>query len=194
MSINKLLYGVENPSRTRIVVTYTLLVLTALMIWGGIATFIPSENWSKAGSRVSIIISVFVVFVFWWAVFKDKMTTRIYVGFSKKLALCLVGAPLIWLLFQGSIVYGAPALITMSFGSEFEDRGRFKKVYRYSRRSCDYRLRGEKIEKAFLPYICVSEADFHSFPMNVDLVLEGYKTYFGFLLVSAHEKHANKPI
>jgi hypothetical protein len=100
-----------------------------------------------------------------------------------------IGVPfLIVVSLWGALVHGAPSLINRLLGEEEQVIVTLTKEKHVSRRSCDYRLEGEYLRKAFPSHICISKANFERPPRTVEVMLRGYKTGLGFLIEKVDER------
>jgi hypothetical protein len=100
-----------------------------------------------------------------------------------------IGVPFLVVgLLWGALVHGAPSLVNRVFGEEEQVIVTLTKERHVSRRSCDYRLEGQYLGKAFPSHICISKAEFESPPKSVQVMLKGYGTRLGFLIEEVHEQ------
>ena len=87
---------------------------------------------------------------------------------------------LLWLLLAKTL----PWAYTRTLGEQHEVRAMMRTEHRYSRRGCDYRLKGSPLERTFLPYVCISADYYDAHPdQNLEVLLIGKKSVLGFSIV-----------
>jgi hypothetical protein len=190
MSINQTIWGVENPTKAHKLKILAIFVLLALMFFGFYCDFIPSEDWLVTGSAISAIVSMLFIGIVWWRHWTGRQVLS-YKNIESKLSKIFITyilfpfvvSMLIWV----SMVHGFASGINIIFGKPKEAVTMLVKSHKSSRRSCDYRLEGEYLSKAFPSYICISQEYYEASPKNVSVKLSGKETYFGFLVQNFHE-------
>lgn len=189
MSISKFLYGVEQPSSIRRRSIHGLALVMGLSFWGGHCDFIPSQRWAEVGWYIALSLGVFVTIFTWGAYWSGRAEFRPNTSrFMKGLVYALVpfiSVGFIWV----ALIHGVGSIISLSLGNETEVVVELSKELHHSRRSCDYRLEGEFLAKAFPSYICIGEKSFQKLPEKAEYKIKGHEHYLGFV---ADEVYSNR--
>lgn len=181
MSLSKLLYGVENPSSVRRHSIHCLFLVIGLFVWGAHSDFIPSQTWAKVGWYLALALGVLVTTFTWrayWtgrAKFRPK-TSRLMKGLAY-FFVPFISVGFIWV----ALTHGVGSLISLSLGGEREVMVELRKDRHHSRRSCDYRLEGGFLDKAFPSYICIGETNYQKLPEKAEYKIKGREHYLGFV-------------
>lgn len=191
MSLMKKFYGAEEPSLTRLAVISSVYVALGLFFYGAWADFVPSPSWSRGGLIASGIISVSasVAIVFAYSTGKANFrpgTSRFMKAFSYLM--------IPWVIFGlswGGVVHGIGAVYTETMGTPMAFKISASKKIKNSFRSCDYRLYATELDTAFPEYLCITESEYSSLPMKVEMTLWGKRSGLGFS-ASWHVGSANK--
>ncbi|WOB28531.1 MULTISPECIES: hypothetical protein [Xanthomonas] len=82
---------------------------------------------------------------------------------------------LFWLLLAKTL----PWLLTLTFGSEFEE-AYVMQTYYQSSAGCKYQLRGGPVEHAFPNYLCINEVSYLRYPdQQIAVTLKGERSFLG---------------
>ena len=159
----------------------------ALALYGGWADFIPSRDWSSAGSVIAAALSfaATVLFVFAYSTgrarFKPGSSRLMKGGCYLAIPFMLFG--FIWF----AIVHGAASCFTLAFGNPAAtDVVAWKEVSR-SRRTCDHRLRTKELGPGFQFYVCISEHEYSALPERSTVTFTGLRSPLGFAITSWQE-------
>lgn len=195
MSWTVLYFGKENPSLSRKVAVHSLMGMLGLCIYGMSTDFVPSIIWAMWGFYLAIAITVMVTLYLYWAYGTGQMEMQKGISSSKKTFALLVlpffvlGA--FWLIF----VHGLPDIVTLMAGDHHLESGLFLKEHHISRRSFDYRLKGEALDRAFPSYVCISSSFYDALPATpVVTTLEGKISVLGFHIQRVYSNSANPAV
>ncbi len=195
-SFQRIFYGEtgEKLTRSRIIGTNILFFFLAASAYGMWADFVPNENIISSGKFLSYITALFITILFSWAVFTGGWKTRT----QKKFAQVLLSITFIPLIFFGiswlTFSYGMPALYTRILGNDISLITNMEKDKNSSRRSCDYRLKGDVMSKAFPSYLCINKEYYLKEPKKVSVRLTGKESYFGKFIVHIYDNTDNKAL
>lgn len=183
MASQNTLYGEANPSAARKRMLHSLLVLTVLSIYGYVTEFIPSRTWANLGLVFSTLLTIIFSVNFYGALFSGHLNESAKMPvLSRRIA--FLSLPLfLFAMFWLSLVQALPSLATQIIGLPHTEITLMQMEHRYSRRSCDYRLVGKRLNTTFPNYLCmyISEATYNSLPKdNLAIKLEGETSFFGF--------------
>ena len=183
MTFQKPFYGEDNPSVAKKRLLQSLLVLIAFSIYGFWTDFIPSRTWANLGLAFStVLVTIFSVIIY-WASFSGLLKENAKMSVFKKFIAFLSLPFFLFAMFWLSLVQAKPSLVTQIIGLPHTEIALMHLEHSYSRRSCDYRLVGKRLDSAFPNYLCIyiSEATYHSLPRdNLAIKLEGETSFFGF--------------
>ena len=184
LSLNMMMYGKNEPSLVRRRCVYGVVILFILGIWGIKADFIASESWSRTGFYLSSFITLAVTVVLWYEYVTKKIEMARPVS-GIKFIVFLMGIPPFAMMFIWiALVHGVPSIVTYLFGAELSRVEVLEKARTFNRRSCDYRLKGEALDRAFPSHICISYAYYSALPDSAEVTLNGKEAYFGYFITS----------
>ena len=182
MNIKKILYGDNNPSRYKLIIFNTTFALVIVMMYSIWNDFIPSPVWYKIGSWLSIALATFTSIAYYWALFTKKVQLHGTPSALKKGAILIILPFFITMIYWGAIVHGAATFITRYTGDTYETYINVKKDIDYRRRTCDYQLKGDILDKSFFPYICISKELFYMLPNEIKIRSYGRRSIFGYVI------------
>ncbi len=181
MSVSKLLYGVEQPSSVRRHCIHGLYLVIGLFVWGVYSDFIPSQSWAKIGWYIALCVGTLITILAWRAYWTGRAEFRPHTSrFMKSIIFFFMPVFCIGLVWV-ALIHGIGSLISLSFGNKTEAIAELRKERHYSRRSCDYRLEGEFLDKAFPSHICIGKLNYQNLPANAIYIVKGHKHYLGFV-------------
>ena len=187
-SYQAIFFGIDTPQYTLWSVVVAFYILAPRAVYGGIADFIPSAEWSSfAGRWVHFGAAIFGCIYFYGIVLR-KLPLRTPDGreFSsgRKGLVFIMFSVAIWMGLSIALEHGVGAIATRLLGDEHAETIHAITSYSNDRRGCDYKARSGFIHSAFPSYVCISAEAFMRNPdRRVDLNLRGYRdTQFGFLI------------
>lgn len=153
---------------------HIVAVITSFCYLGMHNDFVPSEKWSVIGICLSIISGIFTT--------KFLLFDRPVRVFSKnkKIYYLIISLLLFTCISWVAIVHGIPFFINKSFGASEEVTVNLQKSFKKYRHACSYKVKGEFINKAFPPYLCVEKEEFENISQNSTFLLNGSRTWFGY--------------
>jgi len=180
-NFNRHYYGKAHPSLIRKIFQNLLFVVMAGVVFGFFVDFSPSSDWQTQGFYLSGMLSAAITIYAYWGIFTKRLKLRI--GYSKlMLATIIVFFPIfIFVFIWMATIHGAPALYTKYSTIKYKQIHVVKEEG-HSRRSCDYRLKGGILETAMPPYLCINESLFMRLPSELDIILKGKQSYFGYYI------------
>ena len=186
MSFYIILYGVASPSSIREHSTNALMVVLALFFCGVYSDFIPSENWSEVGWYISfflgVSVSIYTLRAYWTGRAEFKPGTS-----KMGRGLIYVLIPFFFVFFIWvALTHGVASLVTLAFGYEVETTYNLKKVRESGRRTCDYKLKGKSLNRAFPSYICIEEYKYNRLPEEAEYIIQGHENFLGFVADAVH--------
>jgi hypothetical protein len=153
-----------------------LILISPVALW---IDFVPSEGWLRWGTYLAATLAVAFCVYFVRGV-RSGAVKLFWPQPRRKLLVVFAVIPfmlfgLIWLL----VARVAPDAYSRIAGAEVRIVTQMHAEYRTRRRGCDYRLKGEILERAIVSrYLCVSPS-FTSFPSEPWVVLTGRETRVG---------------
>ena len=183
MTTQNTLYGEAKPPVARKRMLHSLLVLIVLSTYGYVTEFIPSRTWASLGLVFSVLLTIVFSVSFYRALFSGHLKERAEMpALSRRIA--FLALPFfLFAMFWLSLVQAFPSLFTQIIGLPHTEIALMHMEHSYSRRSCDYRLVGKRLNSAFPNYLCIyiSGATYHTLPKdNLAIKLEGETSFFGF--------------
>ena len=182
MTFQKPFYGEDNPSVAKKRLLLSVLILIAFSIYGFWTNFIPSRTWSSLGLAFTTVFAIIFSVIIYWASFSGLLENA-KMSVVKK-AIAFLSLPVfLFAMFWLSLVQALPSLATQIIGLPATEIALMQLEHRYSRRSCDYRLVGKRLDWTFPNYLCIyiSEATYHSLPKDkLAIKLAGETSFFGF--------------
>lgn len=145
--------------------------------------FIPSRTWANLGWVFSVLLTIIFSVIIYWALFSGRLKESEKMPVLSRVIAFLSLPLFLFAMFWFSLVQALPSLVTQIIGLPHTEITSMHMEHRYSRRSCDYRLVGKRLNSAFPNYLCIyiSEATCHSLPKdNLTIKLEGETSFFGF--------------
>ena len=181
MTLNKCFYGEDSPSVARKRLLKSLLVLMAFSLYGYWTDFIPSRIWANLGLTFSLVFVTILSVIIYWASLSGRLKASAKMSGLKKSIGFLALPFFLFAMFWLSLVQALPSLVTQIMGLPHTEIVLMHTSHHYSRRSCDYRLVGKRLDSAFPNYLCISETNYQSLPKdNLAIKLEGETSFFGF--------------
>ncbi len=184
MTWKTLVYGVEQPSKIKVNVHNLFFCVFALWVYVLFVDFVPSEAWSKFGLYLSITLSAIAFAVYFWAFSTGRMPIRAGSSTFIKIVVCLFLPGMFFILLWVPITHGIADIATRALGNDKILTAQLSKYQRHSLRGCEFRLKGEYIEKAVPNYICLTESQFESLPSVGIYTLQTKETILGFHIIS----------
>ncbi|MBD9478274.1 hypothetical protein [Pseudoxanthomonas sp. PXM02] len=178
--------GSETRIRRRVDITLVSLGAGALALIGMSVDFVPAP--ALHGMHVTLLFLVIGVIGTAGLLRHRDRHGRMHVLLDKgfpKFLFFFCGMPvLLGFVSWCVLVKALPWAWTRAFGGEFRESHIMKTYYVSSRRTCEYRLEGGPMERAFPRYLCVSETFYHRHPEEqVPVVLVGRRSPFGASIV-----------
>jgi len=180
--------GVNTPRYIFWSVVIPFYIVAPLAVYGGIADFIPSAEWSSSvASWVHLGAALFGC-IYLYGIISRKLALRTREGseFSsgRKGLVFIVFTGSIWMGLSVAWEHGVGAIATRLFGDEHAETVQAKTSYSNDRRGCDYKARSGSLASAFPAYVCISADAFARNPdRRIELSLSGYRdARFGFLI------------
>ena len=171
MSWKDAIYGDGN------ITTLNLLCITmALGFYGAWADFIPSLAWAEIGLSLAIAVTMISISIYYWALFTGRAKVNEKASPTLKAMVILLLPAIAFALAYLAVIHGVGAIATQALGKSTELTTELSKRYVQSRKSCEYRLEGPFLAKAFPNYICISESKFSSLPETTKYTLKVNKT------------------
>jgi len=176
------LWGVEKPSRLRMLVLSVAFVILATFFVGYWADFIPSSEWNMTVVTASGLLTLVGLL---WAVYRlwhrplNEWRIR---DFFARVGGCLAVAFIIFVFSWGSLAQGFGYLLTLTIGKEMSQRVWLSK--NVTERRCFFRLNGAIFSHAMPGYLCISEAQYSQMPPSAFVRLHGTQSWFGFAVTS----------
>ena len=182
-------FGSETPTRAQIAKPIVALGLLALMALGMFVNFVPAPLFHGTHVVVAFLLLGVVETgaLFAYANRNGTLSTILDKGFLKFVFTCFVVPPMLgfgsWLVVGKCIPWG----LTRIVGSEYRQQALMQTHYTRSRRSCDYRLQGGPMERAFPGFICIREDFYRRHPeQSVPVTLVGKRSIFGVSVQDVH--------
>ena len=181
-------YG-DNPSLLHKFMTNGLVFGALASLYGYFINFIASEYWWRFGSCFVIWITILLSGAAYWGIYAGRIKSQPGITMGKKVV-GIVALPfflfgMLWML----IVRVIPDAITFIVGTSTQITVPMRAVHRSSRRTCDYKLEGRIMDRAFPGYMCTRQSAFSSFPSDVRITLQGTSTVLG-MHIQRHFKSA----
>jgi hypothetical protein len=175
-------FGSEDPTRKQVITTFVALGGCAAMLMGLFVDFVPAPALHGMHIAILFLILGVVAAAAFFSFASRQGTLRLVMGkgFLKPIAV-FFGIPIVfsfvfWIIFARSM----PWAFTKAFGEKYKERITLQTEYRRSRKTCDYRLRGDLIERSFPSYLCINEDFYRRHPNQmVSVVLVGKQSVFG---------------
>lgn len=156
------------------------IVLTVLVLMGIRANFLVSPAWLRASLIVALVVAAWPVWLVARAVFYTPETGQL----SSPMSRVLAG----WVLIPVGIYFGAwlivarciPDLFARFMGTPFSEVHVLSKHYDYSRRRCDYQVRGGPFEEEIgKDYYCAWISEYERLPDRGPMTIRGRAFWFG---------------
>jgi hypothetical protein len=175
-------FGSESPKTAKVMGTVGLLVFTALAVAGAFVKFIPADG---LHGRPAMWVFGFLGLMLTVAVMLNGISSgraRLPAGREGlKAALGILMMPLLvggalWLAFIKTLPWAYARLL----GKPVEIEATMHLSHRYSRRSCDTKLKGGPMTATFPDYVCVRRSYYDAHPdKDVRVRLVGRQTLMG---------------
>lgn len=183
MSLKKIkrsLFGEEQPSFLRIVMTFLIYVIMGFAIYGYMADFIPSASWSTTSLYISIAVTAIAISVHYYLLAIGY--TSLYGENSKAInSLFLLLFPFLAFAFVWTaITHGMADVLTQKFGTDQQMVLELTKQEVNRKKTCIYRLVGSAIDNSFPEHICITQAEFDALPKSGAISLQGQQSSLGF--------------
>ncbi len=188
MTIKKIFYGNNAPSKSRLFIHNFFYILMIFFVWGAYSDFVPSLFWSQNIFNISLFLTIISTLIIWWVYGTGRANFQENGSRSKRITASIVTPFFLMGIYWGSIGHGIPSVYTRFFGQNEEVYTLLVKEKSSSRRSCDHRLKGNYIFTAFPSYICIKKKFFEKSPRKVEIKLQGFKSQMGFLITSIYEQ------
>ena len=171
-------YG-DNPSLHQKFVTNGLVFGALASLYGIFVNFIASEYWWHFGTYLSVFLAALLSGATYWGMYAGRIKSQAGTTIGRRV-LGIVAIPfflfgMLWML----VVRVIPDAFTRVAGSSVQITAPMRAVHRSSRRTCDYKLEGPVLDRAFPGYLCTRQSAFPSFPSDVSVILQGKETIFG---------------
>jgi len=180
--------GINTPRYTLWSVVIPFYIIAPLAVYGVMADFIPSAEWSSSASRWVHLGAALFGCIYFYGIISRKLALRTREGseFSsgRKGLFFIVFSGLIWLGLSIAWEHGVGAIATRLHGAEHTEIIQARTSYSNDRRGCDYKARSAFLASAFPSYVCISADAFTRNPdRSIELSLSGYRdAQFGFLI------------
>jgi len=182
-AISILLWGVEKPSRLRMLVLSVAFVILATFFVGYRADFIPSSEWNMtvvaASGLLTLVAMLWVVYRLWHRPLNERRRIR---DFLARAGGCVAVAIIIFALSWACLAEGCGYLLTLAIGKEMSQRVWLRKDT--GGRGCFFRLKGAIFSNAMPGYLCISFAQYKQMPPSGFVRLHGTQSWFGFAVTS----------
>lgn len=182
-------YGVEQPSKLRVVMLNSILVSCGLWGYGWWADFVPSSEWSELGFNISIASTAVFIFIYYWALASGRADFKPGISMAAKILVILFLPGMVFLLFWIAITHGFADIATQTLGKERTLTVELSKNHHDFKRNCDYQLEGYVIEKAMPNHVCITESEYGSLPEVGTYTLKTKETFLGFHIVNLNVVH-----
>lgn len=174
-------YGKEKSSLSRRIAIYSLVGSLGLSVYAMWTDFIPSAAWLHWGFYMSATSAVLVTVYLYWGFGTGRIKMQEGISKSKKVFALLFLPFMVFGIFRLVFVHGLADIFTLTIGSQHKESALLLKEYSSARRSCDYQLTGEALERAFPSHICISNSAYDTLPSYpFSATLEGKITPLGF--------------
>lgn len=181
MTSQNTIYGEASPSVARKRMLHGLLVLIALTIYGFVTEFIPSRIWANLGLVFSVLLTIVFSVSIYWALFSGRLKESAKMPVLSRWIAFLSLPLFLFAMFWLSLLQALPSLVTQIIGLPHTEIAMMQTIHNYSRRSCDYRLVGKRLDSAFPNYLCITETTYQSLPKDkLAIKLQGETSFFGF--------------
>lgn len=187
-------YGTDNKSALHKCAMNFIVVGPLLCIFGLWVDFVSSEHVWRWGSYLALAFTIASIALISWGFSVGQIKSKpgfVFTGRQGVLAamgvLLVVGGTW-WML----VVRVIPDIFTQLIGDETRITVPMRAIYKSSRRSCDYKLEGKVLDRAFPAYLCTSQSAFSAFPSDVVVALQVKQSFLGIHIQHAAEsKSAN---
>jgi hypothetical protein len=173
------LYGSEKTSKAGAIALSFCFIFSALAGYGYWADFVPSPEWAEIGFNLAIAATILSVPTYYLALAIGR--AEFHPGTSmpiKFLAITMLPF-LAFFIFLLAITHGFGDIATQALGHEAKLAAELSKEQQYSRRGCEYHLKGYAIEKALPNRICVSKVEFDALPQTGEYTMQVEQTVLG---------------
>lgn len=190
MSWKTVFYGLERPSKQRIIIFNFIFAFFVLWGYGWWVDFVPSSEWSKLGNNISIALAAILTLIYYWALATRRTHFKAGTSILRKILALLLLPGMLFALFWISITHGIADIATRTLGNDKSLTIELSKNLHHSRKSCDFRLTGHAIERAMPNYICITESQYKLLPAVGIYTLQIQKTTLGFHIISLNTVQA----
>jgi len=182
-TINKWLYGTENPTYQEKWLEGGGTVLIVSAIYAYWSDFAPTEKTFFFGAALGILSGLIL---YGWACFTIPSKTLLNGSRIQRLIQFAIISALFCYLFSLLYIYTLPSIATRVIGDKFSEDRHFVKHQKAIDRerkldrlttTCEYRIRSELNQYAFPSYFCLSERNFRA-PSDT-FWADGYESVLG---------------
>ncbi|WP_281558172.1 hypothetical protein [Thalassomonas sp. RHCl1] len=187
MAWNTFYFGKENPSLKRRLMVHGMILTMAgapFAIW---VDFAPTKETFISASIVALLPVMFTLARMCFNI--EKLMKHYQVVHQSRInkILGFASIPVIVFIFCWlSFVYSFPAVYTIFFGSGYSISAKFEKVDSSSRRSCNYKIKGELLTDLLPSFICIDQAQYESSSNHFTLI--GKQSLLGIVYREVQQK------
>lgn len=180
MSFNKTFFCSESPTLyTR--VGMTGLAFVAIGFAAGLwVDFIATPD---VNFWAGLVAAPVLAFIHGWILLTGSRLegrARIPPNPVSKFIVYLGGTLMLAAVYNPAITRFGPYLLTNLTGAPYAERYSMQTDRAYSRRACDYQLKGGPINGLYANYLCISGEAYHRYPdQTVEVVLSGQRGFLG---------------
>jgi hypothetical protein len=162
-------------------VLHAIMWCMGLSLYGIWTDFVPSEAWFCWGTYLSLAGATLLTIYVYWGYATGRMKMQEGISRLKKAFALLFLPVLIFILIWCPLVHALADFYTLAFGSQNNESVMLFKKLGSGRRSCEYHLEGEPLQRSFPDYVCISGKVFEALPAHpIEARLEGKISILGF--------------
>ena len=167
--------------------TLALVTAFALLIFGGIVDFIPSEHFHNISKYVSFFLAFLITIPTGILLFQDKLMVKyilpkLFPNNKNKILGIVLMHLLFWILAFAAISNGIGFILHMIYSEPYAEIQEISKLResKYRRPGCRYEMHLSKFKNRDTNnYFCVEKEQFNTYKVNDKIKLSGKQSYFG---------------